>query len=240
MAERLALAFVRRNGWRMSALDRIRAVTFDVGGTLLEPWPSVGHVYAQVAAECGVSNVDPAEANRQFHAAWSAQPQFDHSRAAWAALVAASLADFCDRKTCAAIFPRLYDRFAQRHAWRMFPDVRPTLQGLHTRGLKLGVISNWDERLCPLLDQFDLTPLFSAILVSRQVGFRKPSPRIFAQAAARLGFSPGLILHVGDSAVDDAEGARQAGFAALWLRRHASERRSDQVATLTDLLERLG
>ena len=30
----------------------IRAVTFDVGGTLIQVWPSVGHVYADVAVAC--------------------------------------------------------------------------------------------------------------------------------------------------------------------------------------------
>ncbi len=43
---------------------RIRAVTFDVGGTLIEPWPSVGHVYAEVAARHGVAAIDVATLNQ--------------------------------------------------------------------------------------------------------------------------------------------------------------------------------
>ena len=31
-------------------MEIIKAITFDVGGTLIEPWPSVGHAYAGVAA----------------------------------------------------------------------------------------------------------------------------------------------------------------------------------------------
>jgi FMN phosphatase YigB (HAD superfamily) len=33
----------------------VEAVTFDVGGTLIEPWPSVGHIYAEAASKLGLS-----------------------------------------------------------------------------------------------------------------------------------------------------------------------------------------
>ena len=39
---------------------RIQAVTFDVGGTLIEVWPSVGQVYAEVAARNGVKGLSAA------------------------------------------------------------------------------------------------------------------------------------------------------------------------------------
>ena len=42
----------------------IRAVTFDVGGTLIEPWPSVGHVYAEVAAQHGWAGLSIEALNR--------------------------------------------------------------------------------------------------------------------------------------------------------------------------------
>jgi hypothetical protein len=40
----------------------IRAVSFDVGGTLIEPWPSVGRAYAEVAAR----HARPGEAREDF------------------------------------------------------------------------------------------------------------------------------------------------------------------------------
>src|SRR5512133_1823564 len=62
----------------------LQAITFDVGGTLLEPWPSVGHVYAEVAARHGLPGLAPEALNRQFHAAWRALPEFHYTRAEWA------------------------------------------------------------------------------------------------------------------------------------------------------------
>jgi len=42
----------------MSSSSDIRAITFDVGGTLIAPWPSVGHIYSDIAARFGVSRID--------------------------------------------------------------------------------------------------------------------------------------------------------------------------------------
>ena len=50
-------------------MESIKAITFDVGGTLIEPWPSVGHAYAEVAARHGVT-VEPDEVTSRFVKAW--------------------------------------------------------------------------------------------------------------------------------------------------------------------------
>ena len=74
------------HGSPLGAYPRIRAVTFDVGGTLIEVWPSVGHVYAEVAAWHGVEGPSAGMINRRFAAAWKAARQFKYSRAHWAGL----------------------------------------------------------------------------------------------------------------------------------------------------------
>lgn len=188
----------------------IKAVTFDVGGTLIEPWPSVGHVYADVAGAHG-HQFDPDTLNQRFRNAWKAKQNFRHSRADWAALVRATF-DIAD---CDKFFPELYERFASAKVWRVFDDVRPALLRLKELGLKLGVISNWDERLRPLLDQLELTSLFEVIVVSHEVGFCKPSPEIFREAIRLLNFSSEQVLHVGDNQTEDVEGARRVGLRAV-------------------------
>ena len=47
---------------------------------------------------------------------------------------------------------QLFDRFAQPAAWVVAPGTREMLTGLRLAGLKLAVISNWDERLPRLLE----------------------------------------------------------------------------------------
>src|SRR5437762_4021802 len=79
-------------GFAMIQLSEIRAVTFDVGGTLIAPWPSVGAVYAGAAARHGAKNLSPEILTRQFDEIWRAKKNFDHSREAWKKLVTATFA----------------------------------------------------------------------------------------------------------------------------------------------------
>jgi putative hydrolase of the HAD superfamily len=213
----------------------IRAITFDVGGTLIEPWPSVGHVYADVAAQFGVNSVTPDELTCGFIRAWKAQQNFDYSRAGWYAVIRETFAS-----TTTALpeefFPAVYDRFAEPDAWQVYPDVLPTLKALHDRGLKLGIISNWDERLRPLLTKLGLSAHFTSQIISCEVGATKPDPRLFQRAAAELGVAPGQMIHVGDSHAFDVVGANAAGAHGRQVERRRPLTADWQVASLDQLL----
>lgn len=217
----------------------IRAVTFDVGGTLIEPWPSVGHVYAAVAARHGVTGLSPEALTRRFGAAWQARKDFAYTRAEWADLVDHTFAGLCERPPSESFFDDLYQRFDQPDAWKMCEDVIPTLDALAHRGLKLGVISNWDDRLRPLLGRLGLLSRFETVVISCEVGWRKPAAEIFHRAARALALGPGCLLHVGDSFVADVQGARRAGLRALHLRRGAGAGKGGGIRSLDELLPRL-
>ena len=210
-------------------------MTFDVGGTLIDPYPSVGHIYADVAARHGEPGISPAVLNRRFGAAWRALKDFRYTRGQWAKLVDATFCGLTKRPPSRTFFPVLYDRFSRPQAWRIYDEVLPTLQALAARGLKLGVISNWDERLRPLLRALKLSKYFDALIVSSEVGVAKPAQALFRRAAADLHLSPETLLHVGDSPKMDAQGARAAGFQALLLRRKAKRRAAGQIRSLADL-----
>jgi dihydrofolate synthase/folylpolyglutamate synthase len=196
----------------------IRAVTFDVGGTLIEPWPSVGHVYAQAAQRAGV-DISPDILNQRFAAAWQARKNFRYSLSDWKELVDQTFEGLIPAPVVTEFFSELYHQFARAEAWRIYDDVVPCLEHLRNHGCKLGIISNWDERLRPLLEALDLTPYFDAIVISSEVGCHKPDPAIFRAAARELATSPAAILHLGDSTREDYEGAKAAGLQSILLTR---------------------
>jgi putative hydrolase of the HAD superfamily len=204
--------------WPSHSGPPIRAVTFDVGGTLIAPWPSVGHVYAQIAGRHG-RHVCAEDLDRQFAATWKAKKSFGYSMSDWSNLVNQSFAGLPGDPPDDVLFSELYDHFATPGPWRVFDDVLPCLQRLKRRGFKLAVISNWDERLRPLLRALELEQYFDAIIVSAEVGSHKPDAKVFETAANRLGIPAGAILHVGDSIAEDYEGARASEFRAVLLRR---------------------
>jgi putative hydrolase of the HAD superfamily len=231
----------------------VKAVLFDAGLTLLRADPSLGGVYARVARAHGVE-VPPEEFERAAEAAFHAQAAAhreagveglrtsdDHERTSWrqhagrvaAALPAMAPVDF-DRW-----FEDLYGDFGSARAWAPFDDARATLEAIRARGLRTAVVSNWDSRLRRILEEHRLRPLFDAVVISAEVGWRKPHPAIFERALGALGVAPGDALHVGDSVGDDVEGARAAGIRAVLVDRHGG-RTVDGAAVVGDLRGVLG
>lgn len=198
-------------------LRNIRAVTFDAGGTLLEPWPSVGHVYAAAARPHLALEADPGILNRQFHEAWKQRGEFDYSLGGWKDLVRQTFDGVHSEPD--KFFDQLYRRFEEPDAWRIFGDVVPTLEFLRDRGLKLAVISNWDERLRPLLQRLGLAVYFQEITLSIEVGATKPSPAIFEYTLQKLNLPAEKVLHIGDSQREDYLGPQALGMTALLVKR---------------------
>ncbi len=223
----------------MHRVCRIRAVSFDVGGTLIDPWPSVGHVYADVARKHGL-DVSAAELDARFAEVWKRRRGFTYSRANWMEIVDLTFAGLTQVPPSQTFFEEIWARFDQPDAWRIYQDVLPTLKVLGRRGFRLAIISNWDERLRPLLGRLGLSKYFDAIVISVEVGFSKPAPEIFNIAARMLNLPPAAIIHVGDDPEDDFAGARAAGLSALLLDRSGSLPNSDTIRELTALCEILG
>lgn len=216
--------------------QNILAVTFDVGNTLIEPWPSVGHVYARVAARHGHANLDPDDLTRRFRGAFQAHEKEVSTRQEWAEIVDETFAGLLPQSASKEFFPALYDCFADGGAWRIYDDADPALAALRQRGLKLGVISNWDDRLRPLLKSLQITDWFDSIVVSCEVGASKPASAIFEAAVEKLGLPARSILHVGDSFEMDVLGARATGLHAVQIERQAKSVRDGQIKSLLDLL----
>jgi len=118
-----------------------------------------------------------------------------------------------------AWYKLLYRHFGEVDTWRPFPETVETLTQLRARGVKLGVVSNWDSRLLSILDGLGLSPLVDTVVVSAVDGVRKPGARIFELALERLNAAPQRTIMVGDSVIDDVEGAAAAGLTGVLVHR---------------------
>ncbi len=91
-------------------------------------------------------------------------------------------------------------------------------------GRRLGVVSNFDytptARL--ILDREGLSGLFETVIVSDEIGWRKPKAVIFETALRRLGVGAEEALFVGDRADIDVAGAQAVGMATAWINRDAA------------------
>jgi putative hydrolase of the HAD superfamily len=213
----------------VSWVGMIEAVTFDVTHTLIH-CPRLGDIYAEVLARHDIE-VTGADALRLVGQVWrelacSAEPARDRfsahpegPRGWWQRF----LVRFCEHLGAAPpsrfAAAELFHRLGSGDSWEVYPEVPGVLDALRERGLHLGVISNWDTRLPEILRQLDLARRFDAIVYSSAVGVEKPDCRIFRRALRELGVEARAALHVGDSRLEDLEGATAAGMRALLLLR---------------------
>ncbi len=210
----------------------IETVLFDAAGTLIHLPRGVGFHYAEVARRHGVA-LDVQETGRAFTSAWRATPsrervngpRADDDRGWWERLVHETLdrlrAPEFDR---AAYFDELYREFTRPGVWEPFPEVREVLSALTPR-VRLGVVSNFDQRLLAILQGLDLAHFFEHVIISSAVGADKPDPAIFEFALARFGIAADRACHVGDDPVNDWRAAREAGLQVFELDRRTNDLR---------------
>ena len=99
------------------------------------------------------------------------------------------------------------------------PGARVALETLAAEGARLAVISNTmrtpGEVVRQVLDKAGLLSLFRVLTFSDECGIRKPARAIFLRTLEDLGVPAEHAVHVGDDAILDVEGARDAGMAAI-------------------------
>lgn len=223
------------------------AVFFDVGNTLLYPYPSVPEVCRQVLATAGhhadLAAIDALmpivdayyeDRYREDDTFWTDEGETSGVWVGMYSLLCRKLGIDQDAELLAR---RVYDEFGDASRWRAYDDVGPALQRLKDAGVRTGIISNWDSRLVGLLHGLGLAPHLDTILSSADVALRKPDPRIFELACERLGVKPAQAVHVGDHHYADIVGATAVGMTAVLIDRHNSVPDDEQAITTLENLE---
>jgi HAD superfamily hydrolase (TIGR01509 family) len=198
----------------------ISGILFDIGDTLLPASRLQRDVLATTATTLALEGLIPDATSfiRAYEIA-DGQPELD------------DLADlnhlYSDRRiverACtfggAAYTSQLVSRFIDTYRTELRRAIRPawnlaeTLQRLRTLGPRLGIAS--DGTTSEQHDQLRLlgiADLFDPIVISQEVGMRKPDPRMLWVASTRWNVPPGTVLVVGDRPDRDVAGARAAGM----------------------------
>ncbi len=213
----------------MTPITAPQGLLLDAMGTLIGLRQSVGTSYAALAERHGIS-VEASAIDAVFPKLFRAAPPLafpglegdallQAEQHWWTNLIAACLGACGHQEPLPPqLGPELFAHFAGPDPWLVYADVAEHLQRWSDRGLRLAVVSNFDQRLLPLLEVLGLAPWFEAVVVSSQVGAAKPDPRPFQRALELLQLPPEAAWHIGDSPEDET-GARAAGLRCLLIRR---------------------
>ena len=238
----------------------IRAVFFDLGGTLLH----YGGADEQTLYVQGVTCVHEELVRRGYDV-----PDFEtfHKRIYRAVKVRAMLRFFSGReldlgKIVRGALRRMKIRLEPGDVAELaqvwfnayqphvgyYDDVADTLRRLHEMGLKTGVISNtlWPAWLLKQeLTRRGHSPHFDLMLFSPEAGFRKPSRKIFRQALKELKIKGREAAFVGDSLVEDVRGPQRVKMLTILKRREDQKSRPsirpdyvvDQLSEIPRIIE---
>lgn len=227
----------------------IRAVYFDAVGTLIYPEPPAEEVYASAGRRYGQMET-PAEIRRRMWQAFRTEEEWDrlqgwrvdeHREAKrWRRIVRACFPHISTERF-ELLFAELYEHFAQPWAWRVVEEAEAVLAALQSRGLIVGVASNYDARLRRVLAGLEeLAAVRQRVVLSAEVGYRKPAAAFFAAVVAQATCSANEMLYVGDDPANDYAGARAAGLQAVLYRPAGDQPNADFGLRWDDAVIRSG
>ena len=210
---------------------KIRAIFYDLDGTLRLSSPDSWRVFILHAEELGFS-IDPQEAfriARWEHYYFAESPEVIADRRVFKG--GAFWLNFCQRelqemgaseKQISELSPVLMKYMDENyHPVDIVPsDLADTLSILKERGYMLGVLSNRDVAFSDYLDKLGLGEYFSLSIPAGDVGVFKPNPKVFEYLLEKAGVSADEAMYVGDNYYADVVGSRNAGMSPVLLDIH--------------------
>lgn len=202
----------------------IRAILFDLDGTLRQNRPASVQVFLDCAVRLGAEDSEERRlrATRWTHYYWAQSPElladqqsFADEDLFWTNYASRHLLAFdCRQELAVQLAPQIhqYMKAEYKPEDSLMEEVPQTLQVLKAAGFRLGVLSNRTYPCLDYLETLGLQSYFDLALVAGEVACWKPEPDIFRHALDRLGLSSEQALYVGDNYYADIVGSQRAGL----------------------------
>ena len=213
----------------------LEAALFDVDFTLAKPGPLLGpEGYRQVGERFQLA-LDPAryaEARAAALVDLEHHPELEHDEEVWVRFTEDIIRGMGgDGPSVRQIAEEITRGWERSENFELYEDALPTLALLRANGIKIGLVSNTSRDLDAFIRHFQLD--VDAWMSSGAHGKVKPSPTIFRAVLDLLDVRPERAVMVGDSPLDDVDGARALGMRAFLLDREG--RYPGRSETLPDL-----
>ena len=207
----------------------IKAIFYDLDGTLRVNQPIGWRVFSDYALELGVQVTEKSrlESARWTHSYFAESPELYADRLAhldeksfWIQFSLRQLLVLgAAQKQAEELAPVMhhYMQTVYRPVDVIMPDLVETLQELKSQGYILGVMSNRDEPYVEYLGTLNLSEFFFIVMHAGEAGVYKPNPGVFDYMLKKAGVSAADSMYVGDNYYADVVGARNAGLAPVLL-----------------------
>ncbi len=206
----------------------IKAIVFDMGGTLYDTPREIVNMTRFILSELGLdqfsdlSDSQILQITKRIDNMFDSRlernnadpywlPSFDDS-VEYDKLILEKLGVEGDLVRMATRAHQAWEKAYSETKPNFIESCRTHLETLHQRGYRLGIASNRRNDPIPHLESAGIRHLFDVIEYSCVPGYRKPSPFMLLQAAAKLGVNPRRCAYVGDKVEYDVVAAKRAEF----------------------------
>jgi putative hydrolase of the HAD superfamily len=209
--------------------EELDAIMFDAGGVLWDLRPTHEDLFARTLSANGVKG-DPArlksamaQAERAMDQEFSLLQGSDETEfwLKYDRMVLDILGAELDLHRFSSDLTTEFRKVAREtESWVAFDDAVPTLEAARKRDFSMGMVSNATDLARKVLANLDMEKYFDFVVISEEVGIRKPDPRIFRMALDMAGATAGRSLFLGDKLSTDILGATGAGMRAILVDRN--------------------
>lgn len=209
----------------MNSNHRIKAVFFDLDGTLRHSVPSGGEVFTDYVITLGlpVSQEDKLRAMRWEHLYWANSPDLRDDLIAHSGESENFWIEYSRRRLVAlGAEPTWALSYAPKVSMHMGAeykpesvtpdDVRRALIQLKEAGYIMAVLSNRNDPFSRVLETHNISEFFDFSIAGGEVNAYKPEPGLFEHALQRANVTAGEAIYVGDNYFADVVGSRRAGL----------------------------
>ena len=219
--------------------SKIRAVLFDLGGTLIKT-AEPPEIFMRILAHYGVQV--PLDGIVKAHT--MNQKEFDHEKMAtmgskyWVNWNLTLLNRVGIRENAEFLARKIDELWFEFGGLQVYPDVVRTLTELKARNVKIGVVTNACERdVQKVLKKLELKVYFDVVVSTDACKKAKPDKQIFLHTLKKLCVPPERALFVGDSLEHDYEASRRVGLKPLLINRNVSAQgKVEEIRSLTEVL----
>ncbi len=209
----------------MSSTYKIKAVLFDLDGTLRHHLPTGGEVFVEYIRSLGIniSKEDQIRSDHWEHLYFASSPEVQADNNKFRGNLKAFWVNFSKRRLLALglptdhaeeLAPKVSDHMDAFYKPKVHvpEDAYTLLAALKDSGYMLGVVSNRDDPFQEELNNLKLDSYFQFVLAAGEVKSYKPDTLIFERALEMAGTSAPETMYIGDNYFADVVGSRRAGL----------------------------
>jgi N-acetyl-D-muramate 6-phosphate phosphatase len=182
----------------------VRAVLFDLDGTLADTAPDLARALNRLRTERGLGAVPPAVTRK-------------HTSSGARGMLGVGMGIQPNDDSYADLRQRFLDYYEESLCvdTRLFDGVPELIEALRGRGLKWGVVTNKPKRFTePLMRRLDPEGTAGCVVSGDSTPKAKPYPEPLLHAAHTLRLPPAACLYMGDD-LRDVQAARAAGMSVI-------------------------